>query len=212
MSCAICEARKPRRYCPGVRGDICAICCGTEREVTVDCPLDCVYLQDARKHERPQSIEEKEIPDRDITVSEGFLERNNALVSFLGSRLARAVYEIPGLIDFDIREGVAALVRTFRTQQSGIYYETRPQSPVAGNLYLLLQAALAEFRQAEQQQLGISRTRDADVLGVLTFFARLEVLNNNRRARGKAFIDFLRAQFPGPEQKAPPPASSLIIP
>ena len=45
MNCAICETRRPRRYCPGVRGEICAICCGTAREVTVDCPLDCPYLR-----------------------------------------------------------------------------------------------------------------------------------------------------------------------
>ena len=52
MPCAICQIRRPRRFCPGVRGDICSLCCGTEREVTVNCPLDCEYLQEARKHEK----------------------------------------------------------------------------------------------------------------------------------------------------------------
>ena len=42
--------RRPKRFCPGVRGDICTICCGTEREITVDCPLDCVYLREAHQH------------------------------------------------------------------------------------------------------------------------------------------------------------------
>ena len=48
MKCRICDTRKPRRYCPGVTGDICSICCGNEREVTVDCPLDCPFLVEAR--------------------------------------------------------------------------------------------------------------------------------------------------------------------
>ena len=51
MLCAICGVRKARRFCPGVRGNICTLCCGTEREVTVDCPLDCEYLQEAHRQD-----------------------------------------------------------------------------------------------------------------------------------------------------------------
>ena len=53
MACALCETRRPRRFCPGVRGDICTLCCGSEREVSVACPLDCEYLREAHKHEKP---------------------------------------------------------------------------------------------------------------------------------------------------------------
>jgi len=52
MECAICQTRRPRRFCPGVRGEICSLCCGAEREVTVDCPLDCEFLREARRHEK----------------------------------------------------------------------------------------------------------------------------------------------------------------
>ena len=51
MSCAICEKRKEKRFCPAVHGRICPQCCGEQREVTLDCPSDCVYLQQAREHE-----------------------------------------------------------------------------------------------------------------------------------------------------------------
>src|SRR5258706_7292439 len=73
MACAICETRKAKRFCPAVHGRICALCCGTEREVTLDCPSACPYLQQARAHERPRSTQEllaagaELLPDVEIT-------------------------------------------------------------------------------------------------------------------------------------------------
>ena len=52
MSCALCKLRKEKRFCPAVHDKICPVCCGQEREVSLDCPSECVYLQEARKHER----------------------------------------------------------------------------------------------------------------------------------------------------------------
>src|ERR1700674_6113094 len=50
LSCAICEDRKEKRFCPAVHGKICPQCCGEQREVTLDCPSDCPYLLQAREH------------------------------------------------------------------------------------------------------------------------------------------------------------------
>ena len=58
MSCAICEIRKEKRFCPAVHGRICPQCCGEQREVTLDCPSDCPYLQQAREHEKPRSADQ----------------------------------------------------------------------------------------------------------------------------------------------------------
>ncbi len=52
MKCVICEVRTARRHCPGVRGEICSVCCGTERENTIACPFDCTYLREARLREK----------------------------------------------------------------------------------------------------------------------------------------------------------------
>ncbi len=62
MSCAICEKRKEKRFCPAVHGRICPQCCGEQREVTLDCPSDCVYLQQAREHEKPRPMAELDRP------------------------------------------------------------------------------------------------------------------------------------------------------
>src|SRR5271170_6024691 len=50
LSCVICEERKEKRFCPAVHGKICPQCCGEQREVTLDCPSDCPYLQQSREH------------------------------------------------------------------------------------------------------------------------------------------------------------------
>lgn len=212
MACAICETRRPRRFCPGVRGDICSICCGTEREVTVDCPLDCEYLQEARRHERPAETDPSQWPNRDIQVSEDFLEDHEELLMALGRALAGAAFGMPGTVDFDIREALESLIRTYRTLESGVYYETVPPNPLAANVYRAIQAAAADFRRIERERLGISRTRDADVLRLLAFLQRVEFDRNNGRRRGRAFLDGLRGLYgESPEGSGPAP-SSLILP
>lgn len=180
--------------------------------MTVDCPLDCVYLQEARKHERPQPVNPVDVPNKDIRVTDEFLANNSALASFTMEHLAKSALQVPGVIDFDVRETLESLIKTMRTEQSGLYYESRPANALATNLYVLVQAGIADYRRAEQQQLGMARTRDTDVLGVLCFLQRLELLHNNGRRRGRSFINMMQAQIPPEPQAPPPPATSLILP
>ena len=181
MACAICETRRPRRFCPGVRGEICSICCGTEREITVSCPLDCEFLQEARRRDRPAPLDPAQIPNQDIQVTDRFLRDHEELLIFLSSTLVRAALETPGVVDADVREALDGLIRTFRTLQSGVLYESRPANALAANLYAAVQAALPQFRDEEQQRLGMSKTRDADILGILAFLQRIE-LDRQQRA------------------------------
>src|SRR5579872_3480553 len=211
MACTICETRRPRRFCPGVRGDICTLCCGAEREVSVTCPLDCEYLRDAHKHEKAPEIDESQVPNRDIKVTERFLEEHEALLMVLGGMLYRGAMDTDAAVDYDVREALEALVRTYRTLQSGVYYETVPPNPLAAAIYRSLQHNVAELRRHETQQEGISKTRDTDILGMLVFLQRLEYDRNNGRKRGRAFLGFLGGIYAaGPEPAAAPP--SLILP
>jgi hypothetical protein len=212
MTCAICRTRRPRRFCPGVGGDICTICCGTEREVTVNCPLECEYLQDARRHEKLADLDPAKVPNQDVRITERFLTENEALVASIGGVLYVAALDTPGVVDFDIREALDGLIRTYRTLQSGVYYESRPNNPLAAAVFEAVQAHVAEFRKQEQQNLGMSKTRDADVLGVLVFFQRIEFDRNNGRKRGRAFVDALRDFYVAGAGESAPPESSLILP
>jgi len=214
MSCAICRTRKPRRFCPGVHGDICTLCCGAEREVTVDCPFDCPFLQEARKHEHTAPFDPEEFPNKDIRITEEFLEEHEPLLVAAMTSLMLAALETPGVVDRDVRDALDALVRTQRTLQSGVYYETRPDNALANRIFSDTQGGLEDFRKQEGAKLGVTHTRDADVLGVLVFLQRLELDRSNGRPRGRAFLDSLRG-FLGEVLSAvpePAPVSPLIMP
>ncbi|MBV8730904.1 MAG: hypothetical protein JO336_13950 [Acidobacteriia bacterium] len=212
MVCAICGIRRPKRHCPGVAGEICSVCCGTEREITVSCPLDCEFLQDSRRHEKRDPFDPDHLPDRDIRVPEEFLRDHEELVVSLAGMVAEAALETPGAVDFDVRDALAALVSTYRTLQSGVYYETRPGNALADRIYRGVQERIEKFRAEERRRLGMPRTRDADILYSLVFWKRLEFERNNGRRRGRAFIDLVRTLVEAQEGSAERGDSLLVLP
>ncbi len=208
MKCQICDTRKPRRHCPGVNGEICSICCGNEREVSISCPLDCPYLVEARRHEKPHELNPGEVPNRDVQVTEQFLREHESLLVFLGAKFLEASLASPGAVDSDVREALQSLIRTYRTLQSGLYYETRPTNLIAAGIHQRMQEAVEGLRK-ELAEKNAMPLRDAEILGTLVFLERVELHENNGRPRGRAFIDYLRAYFPPTEQSLTP-ASPLI--
>ncbi len=188
------------------------MCCGTEREVTVECPLECEYLQEARRHEKPAPTDPKQWPNLDVEVSEEFLTDHEELLMAMGRALASAAFQMQGTVDFDAREALESLIRTYRTLESGVYYESVPPNPMAANIYRAVQAGVAEFRNAEQQRFGMSRTRDGDVFRLLIFLERVELDRNNGRRRGRAFLDGLRGLYAEVPADQGPDPSSLILP
>ena len=178
--------------------------------MTVDCPFECEFLQEARKHEKHTEVDEASIPNRDIRVSERALDEQRELVEYVSQQLLQSALAISGVVDFDVRETLEALIRTYRTLQSGIYYESLPENRLAAHLYRALQEGLEQFRQQERERLGITHTRDADVLLTLAFLQRLELDRNNGRRRGRAFLDLLQEFYGGPPEANSRP--SLILP
>lgn len=191
VNCALCEIRKPRRQCPGVHGEICSLCCGTEREQSIDCPLDCVFLRDAHEHERAPELDASALPNVDIEITEEFLEANQVLMAFLAIAIFEGALQSPGTTDWDVREALEALVKTYRTLQSGIYYETLPVNAFAAAMVTAVQERLADIKKRETEARGATTLRDASILGVLAFLQRLEYTHNNGRKRSRAFLDFL---------------------
>ncbi len=208
MKCKICGTRKPRRYCPGVVGDICSICCGTEREVTVSCPLDCPYLMEARLHEKAREQEPQGLVHPDVRVTEEFLRDHEPLLLFLGANLLEASLATAGVVDSDVRETLDALIRTYRTLQSGLYYETLPSNLLAAGIHQKIQEAIGQLRK-DLSEKGSTSIRDVEILGMLVFLDRVAVHQDNGRPRGRAFIDYLRAVFPM-KSSGPESAPSLI--
>lgn len=196
--CRICETRRPRRYCPGVHGDICSVCCGEEREQTVDCPFECEYLAEARRHEKPPEILPEDVPNKDIRVTESFLREHEPLLTIASRILFEASMQVPGTVDTDVREALEAMIKTHKTAESGLIYESRPANPLAAGVQQLFERQMQSYREAARQQTGVTVIRDAEVLGVLVFFQRLELQHNNGRRKGRSFLDLLRGFLPPP--------------
>src|SRR5499433_3510819 len=94
LSCAICNLRKEKRFCPAIHGRICPQCCGEQREVTLDCPSECVYLQQAREHEKPRGLDEVERASLfpQVEIAEQFLYEHEHLITGLSYALSRRAH------------------------------------------------------------------------------------------------------------------------
>ncbi len=194
--CKICGKRRAKRHCPAVTGDICAICCGTEREVSLSCPLECEYLREAHRHEKPVPIPEQQFSNSDIIVTEEFLQSKEELLLFCVYSLVQASLRTPGAIDADLMAAIEALIQTRRTLESGLVYETRPENSVAAAVQRGFNASLDDYQKAKAEREGLSRIRNSDVLVVLVFLHRIGQQNQNGRPRGRMFLDLLSQMTP----------------
>ena len=99
-------------------------------------------------------------------------------------------------VDGDAREALEAMIKTYRTRESGIIYESRPENPYAAGIQEALKGAIEDLRNRLAQETGVHTIKDSELLGVLVFLQRLEIQHNNGRKKGRAFLDLLRSYFP----------------
>src|ERR1700719_3569140 len=124
LSCAICEVRKEKRFCPAVHGRICPQCCGEQREVTLDCPSDCPYLRQAREHERPRSSDQVDPAGLFLQIegSDQYLYEKEHLLTGLTYALSKAARADSSLHDQDLIAALSALTkRCERLVNSGLH-------------------------------------------------------------------------------------------
>jgi hypothetical protein len=191
VPCAICNIRKQRRSCPAVHGDICTICCATEREQTIDCPFDCPYLREAHEHEKPADFDIAVVPNRDIEITEEFLAENQLLMAYIAVSLFEGAMKSNGATDWDVREALAALIARYRALQSGLYVETRPVNPWSSAIVDYFTKQIEAVKEEEAKAGGVAAIRDSAVLDILVFFQRLEYSRNNGRKKSRAFLHLL---------------------
>jgi hypothetical protein len=215
VSCAICEKRKEKRFCPAMHGRICAQCCGEQREGTLDCPSDCVYLQQAREHEKPRELRDLDqaalFPQ--IEIGDRFLYEHEHLIVGLTFALAKCARADRGINDTDMIAALGAITKTHETlANSGLHYEAPTTSLSQQAIAAEIQKMLKEYREAEEKHLGYSRLRESDVLKALVFLLRMGYARTSGRPKARAFVDFTVAQFPEqPAIAAPEEAGSRLI-
>jgi len=199
LSCAICHQRKEKRFCPALHDRICPICCGREREVSLECPSECPYLQQARQHEKPRSFEELSQEDllREVDVSQQFYYEHEPLIAGLLFAAARVTHADRAVRDRDILQALTAVAKSCETRvNSGLVYQESTANIVHQSLATEVDKMIAEYREVEARNLGFHQLKDSDVLRALVFILRMGHSRTNRRPRSRAFIDSLLAQFP----------------
>ena len=211
--CPICIKRRAERYCPAKGEKICAIDCGIEREVSIDCPADCTYLIAAHRweQEHPKPLAESEVPFPDVSFPPELIRMRQGVMSGIGYTVASYAREQRSLNDADILAAGHALAETYRTLGSGIYYEKPPDNVVAAGLYAALAKFIEEEKKHEAEHPEFPALKDPEIFHLFVFFERFGRLRSNGRPRTRAFLEFLRAQFPA-ETAAAKEESRIILP
>jgi hypothetical protein len=211
VPCPICGKRKAERFCPAKGEKICAVCCGREREVTIDCPVDCSYLLSAHRYEDEHQRQlPPDTPFLDVTLPSDILRTHQQLMAALAFTIAKFCAAHQEATDSDALAALHGLAETTRTLMTGIYYEKQPDGLLRRELYAALTAFVAEVKQ-KQAQHGGATVKDSDFFYLLVFLYRMGLLRTNGRPRSRRYIEFLRGQFPD-VQELKREESRIIVP
>jgi hypothetical protein len=125
---------------------ICAVCCGTKRQVEIRCTPDCGYLATAKQHP-PASVKRQHQHDVSLlmpAVAE-LTDRQSRFFFLFQSIVARQPDDpLRPLVDADVAEAATSLARTLETSARGVIYEHSPQSLPAQELMKALRVAYDE--------------------------------------------------------------------
>jgi len=210
LNCTLCETRKEKRFCPALHARICAACCGTHRELLLDCPSDCSYLKQAREYSRfrPELLEDERWFAQ-VQVEEDFLDAHPLLLEDLVESIRQSALGNSSLRDRDVIEALAALVRSFETRaNSGLHYEPTRPNLAQQALIQELREVIADYDQ-EGREMGDPHLDDSDALKALVFVLRLALDRSSGRPLSRGFLDFLRTEFMKDENNT---QSRIVLP
>jgi hypothetical protein len=191
---------------------ICAQCCGTEREVTIDCTPDCGYLIAAHRYEaeKRSTLTPADIPFPNVEIPLSLIQEYRGVVSGLAFAILKAAGTQPSIVDKDALAALQALAEKFRTLGSGIYYEKPPDDFYARAVYEALDKYVEEFKRQLAEQGIAAKLKDRDVFHFLVFLLRVGRGQTNGRPRSRMYLEFLRGQFPKAAAVEEP--SRIIVP
>jgi len=190
--CPLCETRQPRRFCPAKGEEICSVCCGTKREVEIDCPPDCAYLQSGREYESRKTIlsgptayrTERLWQDEFILSHTGiFLEIWRSVLDVRG--------RYPEIVDAHLQAALESLIQTYQTLDKGIYYETLPGGSLPKEIYVALKSAF----DSAGQKAEFSSLKTGTILDCLTFHKEMGQATTLPRPRSRIFLDRIEEMY-----------------
>ncbi len=211
--CPLCQTRKAKRFCPAKGFHICPVCCGTKREVEIDCTPDCVYLHSGREYERHRRAKHgTEAPLTERLWSRSFQSRNLQTLTGLWYTIDQVRTEIPALVDADVREVLDRLVKTYRTLATGIYYDHAPDTLNQKILYGSLKSFLEQLQNPEDLSAPVPKT--GDLLDCLLLNVEMAATTAPSRPKSRVFLDRLGEMVATAKQEASRPDSQprIVLP
>ena len=167
--------------------------------------MECEYLREAHRRERPVAIAEKDLANPEVKVTEEFVRSHEELLLFSVYSLVQAALRTEGAVDADVIAALEALIQTHRIAESGLIYETLSENSLAAAIQRSFTSSLDDYQKVRQEREAALPLRNAEILGILVFLIRIGQQNQNGRPRGRMFIDLLRNMTPdvGVEERAP---------
>ena len=204
--CPLCSQRSGKRFCPAKGVKICPTCCGTKREIEIECPSDCAYLKQGRRYESNQNPIAPATPHREF--SQQFRHRYASVITTLAQVILEERVGNSSLLDSDVREALEALKATTRTLSAGIYYETLPESGAAPmSVYRGLKSMIDEMMKPQGPTHDALRASEAP--DVVDFIAVSLDLHSGGRPKSRRYLDWLSSVAPAPVKHE---SGHLIVP
>src|SRR5215467_207300 len=113
--CPLCSGRAGKRYCPAIAEQICAVCCGTKREIEIDCPSSCSYLKANRSYELEKPMSDLEVAAKMHDYDQNFIHRYHPFLDVVTRSILEERVNSRWLVDKDVIEVYKALTATMRT-------------------------------------------------------------------------------------------------
>ena len=206
--CPLCNSRTAKRQCPAKASRICSVCCGTKREVEIDCPSDCVYLQIGRSFESERQPVRRPL-SLDSRFDDQFLYRYAGVIAAIARVILEERQRTPSMLDQDVVEAYKGLQSTTNTLSSGLYYETVPENNVvAAAIFRRLKSLFDQMMQpqpTEHQSLKVT-----DAIDVLDFMTAMTEVHSSGRPKSRKYLDWLATMSPDSTEQNK--GSSLIVP
>jgi hypothetical protein len=206
--CPLCSGRPGKRYCPAKEVQICAVCCGTKREIEIECPGSCPHLQAGRSYESEKRLPEAQVTARLQQFDNAFIERTSWVLDAISRSVLEERLSSAWLVDTDVIEAYNSLAATMKTLSSGIYYESLPEGPVRLALFRRVKAVLDELLQPDPAR-ARPTLKVSDAVETLEFLALAAEMNSSGRPRSRQYLDWLVTMFASRQAAQP---SGLILP
>lgn len=192
--CPLCSSRSAKRFCPAKDTQICAVCCGTKREIDIDCPSNCTYLRTGRDYEAEKGVPDTELVARASRFDEQFLFRFTPLLNIIGREVVAERVESNWLVDHDVIEVLKALTATMKTLSSGIYYESTPDGSIRQSLFRRVKQVIDRAMQPDQDFLERS-LRASEAIDILEFLTISVQAQSSIRPKSRRYLDWLASML-----------------